>query len=390
MKVHAVYMGVLFLVLATIFHVSASAQEAKQPLEPIAASANGFDQGGCASDAIGDKTCCVSTCCACPRTYGYAEILFLERDNSSYRQPLLVETVQGNPGAPLFSTSDLDFDFDPALRIVVGRRLCNGWAIEGGYFGLCDASTAELVAPAAGTNVAFPGGLVASNVFGDPDRVWNDYSSSLHSGELNLVHCCGCCSTCESGKGDDGCKDDCGGCNLSCRTCEWFVGFRYFNLRERLRVYGERDQTTGGATTAVESGVYDIRTSNNLYGPQAGARVRRWGQRLGWEAGAKAGIFGIDAQQEQSIIDYDRFPLRPLTSASDDQVAFVGELSLTGIYRLNHVWNLRAGYNLIWIEGVALAPDQLDFDATLPSGDRLSSDGSIFLHGVSLGVEGRW
>jgi hypothetical protein len=44
----------------------------------------------------------------------------------------------------------------------------------------------------------------------------------------------------------------------------------------------------------------------------------------------------------------------------------------------------------MWITGVALAPDQLDFDATLPSGDQIASDGSVFLHGVSCGVEARW
>jgi hypothetical protein len=168
------------------------------------------------------------------------------------------------------------------------------------------------------------------------------------------------------------------------------VGFRYLNLREHLRIYGERGQQTGSGTIAVESGVYDIRTSNNLYGPQVGARVRRWGRRLGWEMAGRAGIFGSDAQQEQYIVDFLPEPVRPLTSAADGQVAFVGDLNFTGIYRLNDVWNLRAGYNLIWITGVALAPDQLDFNATLPSGDQLDSHGSVFLHGVSCGVEARW
>jgi hypothetical protein len=104
----------------------------------------------------------------------------------------------------------------------------------------------------------------------------------------------------------------------------------------------------------------------------------------------RAGIFGSDVQQEQYLIDYDQYAVRPTTSAADGQVSFVGDLNFSGIYRLNDVWNLRAGYNLMWIAGVALAPDQLDFDATLPSGDQLASDGSVFLHGVSCGVEARW
>jgi len=71
-------------------------------------------------------------------------------------------------------------------------------------------------------------------------------------------------------------------------------------------------------------------------------------------------------------------------------VAFVGELNLTGIYRLNEIWNLRAGYNAMWISGVALAPNQLDFSGELPAGNQLSSNGGVFLHGVSCGIEARW
>jgi hypothetical protein len=37
-----------------------------------------------------------------------------------------------------------------------------------------------------------------------------------------------------------------------------------------------------------------------------------------------------------------------------------------------------------------LAPDQLDFSGVLPAGNRLNSNGSLFLHGISCGVEARW
>lgn len=385
MKPHHLAMGCLFLSLAAISAASARAQDGIQPLEPIVAPVDAFEHGGFASDAGEKKAGCAATSCACPCNYGYVEMLFLERSNCSTNQPILVQTIEANPGPTVLSTSDLDFDYEPALRVVAGHRLHNGWAIEGGYFGLCDASTTEFYTPPPGTDVAFPGGLVRTNVFGNPDEIRTDYSSSLHGGELNLVCCCGCCSTCESGKGKDDSKGDCGTCCLHCRTFEWFVGFRYLNLREHLRIYGRRFETSD-----FEYGVYDIRTSNNLYGPQVGARVRRWGRRLGWEMGGKVGIFGCDAQQEQYLMDFNHSPLRPTTSAADDQVAFVGELNFTGIYRLNDVWNLRAGYNLMWISGVALAPDQLDFNATLPSGDQIASDGGVFLHGVSCGVEARW
>ena len=49
------------------------------------------------------------------------------------------------------------------------------------------------------------------------------------------------------------------------------------------------------------------------------------------------------------------------SSTRTGEVAFVGELNLSLLYRLTDVWNLRAGYSALWIQGVALAPDQAGF-----------------------------
>lgn len=342
----------------------------------------------------GKKDAYLDCCSPCPRVYGYVEALFLERSNCSFDQPILVQSVAGVPVATYLATSDLDFDCEPAVRALFGVRLHGGWALEGSYLGLFHADTSVYTpAPDASTNLTFPGDLgFTSNVFSDPDEVWTRYTSSLHSGELNLVCCQGCCDCYEKGKGDP--KGDCGGYYPRCQTFEWFVGFRYLNLRETLNIYGEREQQISGGGFETEDGVYNIRTNNNLYGAQVGARLRHWGRRWGWEGTGKAGIFANDAQQEQYVLDFpnepEPFPLRPLVSSSTDRVAFVGELNLTAIYRLNDNWNLRGGYNLIWVDGLALAPNQLDFGATEDSGRRLSSNGGLFLHGVSCGIEARW
>ncbi len=57
---------------------------------------------------------------------------------------------------------------------------------------------------------------------------------------------------------------------------------------------------------------------------------------------------------------------------------------------MNRHWGLRAGYNFIWLAGVALAPDQYDFSDTAASGSHLVNGGGIFLHGANLGLERRW
>ncbi len=71
-------------------------------------------------------------------------------------------------------------------------------------------------------------------------------------------------------------------------------------------------------------------------------------------------------------------------------MAFVGELNLSAFYRLTDVWDLKAGYNLMWIDGLALAPDQLDFNFAPPNGNQLQNGGAMFLHGVNVGLEARW
>jgi len=380
--------GSLLWGLAILTSTLVKGQDLRSLAEANFASGESLWYGQYSSDESGKKAEYLDCCSPCPMIYGYVEALFLQRTNCSFDQPIIVQSIAGIPVATFLSTSDLDFEYEPGVRALFGIRLHGGWALEGSYLGLWDSDASlVIVPPDESTNLTFPGGLGGTNVFSDPDRIWTTYSSSLHSSELNLVCCSGYCDT-FGGKGD--LKDDVGGCHPRCQTVEWLVGFRYLSLNERLRIYGERDQIGQDRIFREEAGIYSVRTNNNLYGAHVGARTRHWRERWGWEATGKAGIFANDAQQEQYVIDYQEFVVRPLTSASTDRAAFIGELNLTGIYRLNENWNLRAGYNAIWISGVALAPNQLDFSGELPAGNQLSSNGSVFLHGVNCGIEARW
>ena len=167
---------------------------------------------------------------------------------------------------------------------------------------------------------------------------------------------------------------------------EWFVGFRYIDIEEELDISVQKT-----VSAAVENGAYDLHTTNNLFGAQVGARWRQTWGRFGWEATGKTGIFGNAGQETQSVIDFPNFALRPSVSTSGGEVAFVGEVNLSALYRLTDIWNLKAGYNVVWIDGLALAPDQLDFNfATSPSGNQLRDGGAMFIQGVNVGLEARW
>jgi len=71
-------------------------------------------------------------------------------------------------------------------------------------------------------------------------------------------------------------------------------------------------------------------------------------------------------------------------------MGMIADMNISTIYRLNEVWGLRVGYNLLWLTGLALAPDQFDFSGRETGGHGLDTTGSVFLAGANLGLEARW
>jgi hypothetical protein len=289
--------------------------------------------------------------------YGSVEALYFDRDNRTSR--LVTVRVQGEgnplPGTPLLTTADLNFEWEPGIRAVVGRQLDSFSAVEIGYFGIFAMTASAAVVES--NSLAIPGDLgLASLDYFAADAMRLDYSSELHSADANYV--------------------------TSWGGVSWLAGFRYLSLDEQFNL-NATDIDTGSSD-------YAIRTSNDLYGGQVGAQWLAGGDFLEWSATAKLGLFGNAASQSQSVADFPpAFFLRTEQSGSRGNVAFVGDFSLTALYALDDVWALRGGYNLLWIEGAALAPDQLDFTDTPDSGRGVTLSG-VFLHGINLGLDARW
>ncbi len=49
---------------------------------------------------------------------------------------------------------------------------------------------------------------------------------------------------------------------------------------------------------------------------------------------------------------------------------------------------MRAGYQVMWLGGLALAPEQLNFDFRQPI--VINQRGRLFYQGASLGLEASW
>jgi hypothetical protein len=308
-------------------------------------------------------------------TYTKAEAVFLQRDNQSTDQPLAEAG-----GIPLLTTGQLQFPVQPGLRLFHGDVDCDGSGWEAGYLGVWNMFAQAEATGAADIQAPDPLALLVPD-FNDRSQARATYASTLNTIELNLFT-----------RSFDGgfhrsaaqpwrrCDGYCAG------TWDWLAGFRWAGIDEAAGI------SFAGGTTPVPSG-YTLRSSTNLFGLQAGGRGRMEWDRWAVEGWAKAAVAGSAMSQSQNAIANAVTPdppVRQAQTATEAGVGFIGDLHASIVYRLTESWGVRAGYNLLWISGAALAPNQFDFGPSSTSGSALHGGSGMFLHGASLGLEARW
>jgi hypothetical protein len=79
-------------------------------------------------------------------------------------------------------------------------------------------------------------------------------------------------------------------------------------------------------------------------------------------------------------------------------VAFVGDATVMMTYRINYQWNVKVGYQFLYADGVALASET--FNPTPPAiffpppgvnrTVAINDNGSVFYHGLQVGLEFTW
>ena len=177
------------------------------------------------------------------------------------------------------------------------------------------------------------------------------------------------------------------------------IGFRWVEWRDGMAV---NDAYDDGTTPGLDA--YLANAINNLYGVQVGGDALVFDNGAGFrvESIGKVGVYGNAARQTSSFVTVDTFDRRnPVVDAAGpvrargSQTAFVGELGLTGVYQLNEWLAFRGGYTAIWLSGLALAPNQFSATVLDPFGtvrDRagIHTQGSVWLQGVTLGLDAAW
>lgn len=309
--------------------------------------------------------------------YTTFDVLFIQRDDDASSQPLAL-----NSGVPLITANEPSYAVQPGIRAFSGfiDETSRGW--EAGYLGIWDMTARKEI---AGPNVYAPEQLpLIPNAEGFRDRelATAAFSSTINSAEVNRIW-----RTSDSGfnRGGRYPWQRCVGYERG--TFDWLFGFRYVGLDE------SGSMTYAGGPLIPAASAYSLQTSSNMFGVQVGQRSRWQSVNWAFETVAKAALTGNALSQSQrEIVDVitPSQPVRPAASSAGGSVGFVGDLNLTVVRRINDVWGIRAGYNLIWLSGVALAADQFDFTATSSSGTTLVDGGNLFLHGANLGLEARW
>ena len=137
---------------------------------------------------------------------------------------------------------------------------------------------------------------------------------------------------------------------------------------------------------------FNARAVNSLYGHQWGLEGVLWRPLTGvaLEGVAKAGIYGNVSKQDSALAGAGGLSSIATNTA---RVGFVGETGLTGTWQVREWLRARAGYQAVWLGGIATAPNQLQGQSIVagsPTRGSTNTGGSVVLQGINLGLEAHW
>jgi hypothetical protein len=262
-------------------------------------------------------------------------------------QTLIIPTA--GPGV-ISSGDDFGLGWDGGPDVSIARRSANGDLWEVRYFGDLDWDGDAAPFGAVG-NVR----IGSFSNFG-ATALTGRYASSLDSVELNWRRPIG-------------------------QRARFLAGFREIELK---------DDITYNIVFPAFNADYNWHETNHLYGAQFGGDFDLWrlDSPLSVNALLKGGIYGNVANND--------FTLRPSTGGQfdgggkDSVVAFAGEIDVTMAYQLTRHMALRGGYQLLWLDGLALASDNLARATRNSSQAGIDNEGDVFYHGAMMSLDFMW
>ncbi len=285
----------------------------------------------------------------------------------------LVERVPGtdpfdktlfDTGPEAFNSNQFQQGFSAGPKIDLIYRGDSGYSVELSYFNIFNQSATHTTGPDTPADwlvMKAPGLFWQTQDFPYQGMVWSDITN-LYSAEAN------------------------GRLAVSSRVT-LLAGFRWMQLNDTLQgtlspadrnepkwknycdpsncTLQEVAQAPLGPVVGSYPPFWTTKTANNLYGVQIGVdgKIFELG-RFSIDGQIKAGLFDNNADQSTGVsLEKVVYPV----SATANHAAFVSEGSLQLKYRVMDGLALKAGYELLWLDGVALAPGQIQETLTTHS-----------------------
>ena len=299
----------------------------------------------------------------CPRWVVQIDALMLWQSNIDSR-PLLASYDPATTivGPTALNVNQAQPPMSAGPRVGLFYNLNGVYSLEGNYF---------QARPFAGQATTGIGAFVEQNLAGntfpfDTDTVFDSASlytrASIQSAEFNVR------------------RRECW-CPIT-----WLAGFRWVEWDQQLHI----DEVA--AENAFTS-LFRTDTENNLYGSQIGAELGLWtGATFNVSGIGKAGLFYNHAAQTSKY--QDSLGAFETVTVQANRMAFFGEVGVNGSLQLTSWLAWRVGYSLFWLGGVAVPANQLavtDLNlGRLPPTADINTGGSVFLQGVTTGLEARW
>ncbi len=313
---------------------SAAAPACSSTSSCSAASGCGSTCNSCES-SCGDDCChdCLTNCCrACyePMWTFKGGALVMQRA-APRSEPLLVDTVSQRS---LMNASGFSFNWMGGVDASLLGRLNDDNVLEARYFGIHQWRARQSFVPLAPAEIPINPSLPVPV---DSD-VASQFDDRLYDIEINWRH-------------------------ESSDWFTWLAGFRWMEMNDSLGI-------------TIPNAFISTMADNQLCGGQIGGEIQLWNgtSPLHIDSVFKAGVYNNDASNG---------------SESRGQVAFIGEIGVTGVYRCCQHVALRFGYQVLWLDGVAVATDQLSQVNVSPN-IPLVSNGNAFYHGAMFSVDLMW
>ena len=350
-------------------------QIAPMPLSPLADSSGDSQPPSSAAtagplqDAGGDDAGFGQPCCG-SRWTASADFIILDRIGTVPYALVSTSPSLNGPNTEVLNATDLHHGFSGGSRLDLMHHGDGDGDLEFSYFQIDGWSSCQSTGPLTSGYLVMmaPGNFIQRQDdfqhigVSDQSMAWA-YTSRLYNAELNM------------------------------RWNPWrqvtvLAGFRWAEVMEELQGILSPPGTSGSGP------FWDTQTKNNLYGLQIGAEAKLFERgRFSMGGVLKAGAYDNHVE-EASSARMARIWFGD--SCTTDHFAFLGEIGLQCKYQVLPRLSLKAGYEALWLEGIALAPGQIaethcHYDI-VPQNAYVQSMGvncnsGAFYHGATVGLE---